>query len=113
MLNRIVFEKLVEVAKSKATIKFTDLARLADMPLDAEGDVAAMGRILDEIAEADVAAGRPLLAVLVVHDTRNMPGAGLFRFARKNKLQKSDDLTFFATELAKVHAHWAKTDPQG
>jgi hypothetical protein len=110
MVNEAVYRKLIETAKAKTTIQFSELACIADMPLEAEGDVAAMGRILDEIAELDVAEGRPLLAILVVHGTRNMPGAGLFRFAKKKKLQKGDDLTFFATEMSRVHAYWAKTD---
>ena len=111
MVNTTVYRKLVEIAKARGTVQFTELARLADMPLEAEGDVAAMGRILDEIAEADVAAGRPLLAVLVVHGDRNMPGAGLFRFAKKKKLQKGDDLTFFVTEMARVHEYWKDKEP--
>ena len=90
------------VAKAKGTVQFVELATVADMPLDGDEDVAALGRVLDEIAEQEVAAGRPLLPVLVVHGTRNMPGAGLFKFAKKNKLQKGDDLTFFATEMAQV-----------
>jgi hypothetical protein len=99
MVKDIVYRKLVEVAKTRTTIEFGELARIVGMPLDAEGDVAALGRILDEIAEQDVAAGRPLLPVHVVHGTRNMPGAGLLRFARNKKLRKTDALTFLATEV--------------
>lgn len=105
-VNTAVYRKLVEVAKAKTTVEFTELTRLADMPLEAEGDVAAMARVLDEIADHEVNAGRPLLPVLVVQGNKNMPGAGLFKYAKKRKLQKGDDLTFFATELAKVHAYW-------
>lgn len=109
MVNAAVYRKLVEVAKAKGTVQFVELAAVADMPLDGEGDVVALGHVLDEIAEQEVAAGRPLLPVLVVHGTRNMPGAGLFKFAKKKKLQKGDDLTFFATEMARVHAYWKDT----
>ena len=107
MVNDTLYKKLVEIAKAKTTIQFVELARTADMPLDTDADVTALGRLLDEIAEQEVAAGRPILPVLVVHGTRNMPGVGLFRFAKKKKLQKSDDLTFFATELSRVYAFWA------
>ncbi len=110
MVNAAVFEKLVQVAKAKTTIPFVELAQLADMTLEIEGDVAAMARVLDEIAESDVAAGRPLLAVLVVHGTKNMPGGGFFKFAKKKKLQKTDDLTFFATELKRVYDYWANKE---
>ena len=113
MVNTAVFEKLVQVAKAKSTIQFIELGRIADMTLDSDEAIAALGHILDEIAEEDVKAGRPLLAVLVVHGTRNMPGVGLFKFAKKKKLQKSDDLTFFATELKRGYDYWANAEPPG
>jgi hypothetical protein len=40
----------------------------------------------------------------------NMPGAGLFKYARRNGLQKTDDLTFFATELKGVYEYWAAAE---
>jgi len=107
MVNAVVFEKLVQVAKAKKTIQFLELGQIADMPADSDEDIAALGHVLDAIAEDDVKNGRPLLAVLVVHGTRNMPGVGLFKFAKKKKLQKGDDLTFFATELKRVYDYWA------
>jgi hypothetical protein len=110
VVNSAVYRKLIEVAKSKITVQFSELAAVADMPLDGDGDAVALGHVLDEIAEQEIAAGRPLLPVLVVHGTRNMPGAGFFKFAKKKKLQKCDDLTFFATEMARVHAYWSDKD---
>ena len=76
MVNDAVLQKLIQVAKAKSTIQFVELGKVADMVLDNDGDIAALGHILDAIAEEDVAAGRPLLPVLVVHGTRNMPGIG-------------------------------------
>lgn len=111
MVNAAVFQKLIQVAKARATIQFVELGQVADMALDNDEDVAALGHVLDAIAEEDVAAGRPLLPVLVVHGTRNMPGVGLFKFAKKKKLQKTDDLTFFATELKRVYDYWANSEP--
>lgn len=75
------------------------------MPLDTAGDVAALRRVLDDIAEEEVRAGR---LILVVHGTRNMPRVGLFKLAKKKKLQKTDDLTFFAKELGRVHTFLAR-----
>jgi hypothetical protein len=113
VVNAAVYRKLVEVAKAKGTVQFVELAAVADMPLDGDEDAAALGRVLDEIAEQEVTAGRPLLPVLVVHGSRNMPGAGLFKFAKRKKLQKGDDLTFFATEMARVHAYWKDAEAPG
>lgn len=109
MVNQAVFERLVQVARSRQTINYHDLASIADLTLDQAGDeIKTLGSILDEIAEADVAAGRPLLAAVVVRGDTNMPGSGLFKFARRRGLQKSDDITFFATELKRVHDYWSK-----
>jgi hypothetical protein len=72
-----------------------------------------LGRVLDKIAEQDIAAGRPLLPVLVVNGTRNMPGVWLFKFAKKKKLQKTDELTFFATEMARVRGYWKDIEALG
>ncbi len=113
MINAAVYEKLIEVAKSRGTITFADVGRVADMSLDGDGDIKALGFVLDEIADQETAAGRPLLPVLVAHGTNNMPGAGLFEYARRKGLQKTDDLTFFATERNRVYAHWAPVRPPG
>ena len=57
------------------------------------------------------AAGRPLLPIVVVRGDNNMPGGGLFKYAKRKKLQKGDDLTFFATELRRVYDYWAAAAP--
>lgn len=105
-MNDAVYEKLVEVAKARATITFPALGEATGMKVDSRNALMALGFVLDEIADHEVAAGRPLLPVVVVQEGTNMPGAGLFKYARKKKLQKTDDLTFFATELKRVYEHW-------
>jgi hypothetical protein len=113
MVNPVVFAKLVEVAKARRTIPFTELAQVADMSLTSDDDTKMLGLILDHIADQDVREGRPLLPVLVVNPSNNMPGAGLFKYAKRKKLQKGDDLTFFATELKRVYDYWARADAPG
>jgi hypothetical protein len=111
MVNPVVYGKLVQVAKARQTITFRELGQVADMLLDSSDDTKMLGLVLDHIADQEVREGRPLLPVLVVNESNNMPGAGLFKYAKRRKLQKGDDLTFFASELKRVHDYWGRTEP--
>jgi hypothetical protein len=113
MVNPVVYDKLVEVAKARRTITFRELGQIADMRFDSEDDTKMLGLVLDNIGDQEIAAGRPLLPVVVVSESNNMPGAGLFKYARRKKLLKGDDLTFFATELRRVYDFWARPDAPG
>jgi hypothetical protein len=113
MTNTAVYDKMVQVAKARKTISYRELAKAADLSLESDEAMKALGFILDEIADQEVAAGRPLLPVVVVRESRNMPGGGLFKYARRKRLQKTDDLTFFAAELDRVYAYWAQADAAG
>lgn len=110
-MNAAVYDKLVQVAKARATITYGEVAKVADLSLEGDDALKSLGLLLDEIADQEIAAGRPLLPVVIVREN-NMPGAGLFKYARRKKLQKTDDLTFFATELKRVYEHWATSEPE-
>jgi hypothetical protein len=110
MVNAAVYTKLIQVAKARTTITFAELAAAADVSLDTDENAIAMGFALDEIADQEIAAGRPLLPVVVVQGDGNRPGGGLFKYARRKGLQKTDDMTFFVTELNRVYDYWAKAD---
>jgi len=107
MVNPAVYEKLIEVAKARQTISYRELGQVADLSLDTDDDIRGLGVILDRIADQELAAGRPLLAIVVVSGKTGTPGGGLFKYARRKGIQKADDVTFFATELNRVYAHWA------
>jgi hypothetical protein len=113
MVNAPVYEKLVQVAKARKTIPYGDLAKVADVLVESSDDMKILGLILDQIADQEVAEGRPLLPVVVVGEASNMPGAGLYRYAKRKGLQKTDDLTFFAAELKRVHDYWALARKKG
>ena len=109
-MNASIYDKLIQVAKARTTITYGELAKVADMLIDDDQGVKRLGLLLDEIADQEIAAGRPLLPVVIVREN-NMPGAGLFKYARRKKLQKTDDLTYFATELKRVYDYWATAEP--
>ncbi len=50
---------------------------------------------------------------VVVSGRTNRPGGGLFKYAKRKKLQKGDDITFFATELRRGYDFWAKAETPG
>jgi hypothetical protein len=108
MVNQAVYDKLIQVARARKTIPYGELARIADLLVESRDEIIILGLILDTIADQEVAAGRPLLPVVVVSEASNMPGGGLFKYAKRKKLQKGDDLTFFTTELKRVYDHWAQ-----
>lgn len=111
MINAAVYAKLIQVAKERKTITYSQLASVADVTVESRDELKTVGFILDAIADQELAAGRPLLPIVVVSGTTNMPGGGLFKYAKRKKLQKTDDMTFFATELNRVYAYWATAEP--
>lgn len=107
MVNQNVYDKLVQVAKARKTVGYIELGRLADLSLEEHTGVKDLGAVLDAIADQELAAGRPLLPVVVVSERTGAPGAGLHRYAKRRGLQKTDDITFFASELKRVYDYWS------
>lgn len=80
------------------------------MSLTGPDGLNALNLILEEIADHEVANDRPLLVAIIVNEGTNMPGAGLFQYAKRKGLMKQkdkDNLTFFVKEAKKVHDFWA------
>lgn len=109
-MNQAVYDKLVAVARQRSLVTYTELARVADLDVSADGGIKQLGSILDEIATYEIRAGRPLLPIVVIRADRGAPSKGLFDFARKHGLLKDkDELGYFAKELGRVYDSWAQT----
>lgn len=106
IVNTAVYDKLVEVAKARKLISYVELGRLADISFDTEVGVKILGLVLDIIADQEVQEGRPLLTIVAVGPD-NRPDTRFFDYARKARVQQTDDETFFATELKRVYDYWA------
>src|SRR5262245_2999400 len=65
-MNAAVYEKLIQIAKARTTITYGELAKVADMLIDDDQDMKRLGLLLDEIADQEIAAGRPLLPVVTL-----------------------------------------------
>lgn len=106
-MNEAIYSKLTDVARRGTTVSYAELATAGDLDAGDPDDMAILVKELEAIAEHETAAGRPLLVVLVTGAGTNMPGKGLFKWARKRKIDRGeDDMTFFVREMKRVHDHW-------
>ena len=106
-MNEDVYNRLVEVARSGGLISYSDLASEAGLNLKRKPDSEEFVRMLDAIADHELANGRPLLPALVVRGDTQMPSGGLLKYAKaKNLPNTEDEITFFATESRRVYAEW-------
>jgi hypothetical protein len=106
-MNDVIYQKLIGIAQAGKLISYSELACVPGLDMGRKEEMEELGRALDEIAIHEIAAGRPLLPIVVIRDDTKMPGRGLFKFARARGLLKiPDDLAFFSTELKRVYEVW-------
>lgn len=114
-MNEILYARLTEAAKEKKFLSYSDLSAAIQLSLTDAAGVNALNVMLEEIAEHELAHGHPLLVAIIVNENTNMPGAGLFSYAKRKGLMKpkdKDNMTFFVTEAKKVHDFWATEKPK-
>lgn len=98
---------LVERASLRGMIPYSDLVSRIET-ISMEPDSFALAHMLGEISEAEDAAGRGMLSVIVVHKVGDMqPGPGFFQLAKKLGRDTSDILVCWIDELKRVHRHWS------
>jgi len=100
---------LQTVAAKRAMIAYSELSnRLRSICIAAHSQ--AMDQMLGEISSEEVAAGRGMLSVIVVHKTGDMePGKGFYDLAAELGGDVSDKVKFWVSELHRVHNHWANS----
>jgi hypothetical protein len=98
---------LVERARLRGMIPYSDLVSRIET-IRMQPDSSALGHMLGEISQAEDAAGRGMLSVIVVHKVGDMqPGPGFFQLAKKLGRDTSDILTCWVEELKRVHRYWS------
>jgi hypothetical protein len=106
-MHQAIYERLRQIAKAQNTTTYSEVAPLAGLDMANPADRNEIARILGEISSFEHGQGRPMLSAVVMLQGDNMPGQGFFTLARELGLYTGgDDLTFFARELARVHASW-------
>ena len=106
-MNDAIYARLTEAARRGKTVTYADVGTAGELDVGDPDDMARLVKELEAIAEHETAAGRPLLVVLVAGADTNMPGKGLFKGAKKRKIDRGeDDMTFFIREMKRVHDYW-------
>ena len=103
-----IYDKLREVARSKCTTYYSEIAPLAGLNMDSPEDRKRISDILGDISTAEHYAGRPLLSAVVIRKEENSPGPGFFGLAKDLRLHDGDDdFRYWVQELQRVHNHWS------
>lgn len=112
-----VRETLIQVAKGKKMISYSDLARKSGLNLFIPGhsdpnDSYKIGKILEEIGEEEHKNGRPLITVLVHHSNSSSIGDGFFRLCDNLNIvtprnQREKEI-FLIEQISSVHEYWGK-----
>lgn len=100
---RIVYEKMVKVAKDEDCVYYGEIASLIGLPPRSLKIFA----ILDGINRNEHSAGRPLLSAVVIKKMSGIPGKGFFNLAKELGLYKgSRERKYWLKEIRRVHDYW-------
>lgn len=93
MINKKIYNALIELAEKHETICYSELASKCDIPYTSIDERNKFHHQLGEISEFEVLNKRPMLSVLVHHkdDPERNPGMGFFELADKLKQKKSGE----------------------
>lgn len=106
-------EVLINVARRKRTISYTELLTQSKVKLDMSipYDRGMLGHLLGEISWNEVAEGRPMLSSVAIHAGDYKQGQGFFDLAERlydiTFNNADQQLKFGMDELNKTHSFWA------
>jgi hypothetical protein len=100
-------EIMIERARLRGMITYSELVKhVRSITIGAHDP--RLDHLLGEISSDEVAAGRGMLTVLVVHKVGDMePGDGFYRLARSLGRGTSDLQKCWIDELHRVHKDWS------
>lgn len=110
---------LIETARKKITVNYSELLRKAKVNLDMSVpyDRGMLGHMLGEISWNEVAEGRPMLSSVAVHAGDYKQGQGFFDLAETlyDIVLNNEDqrLVFGMNELNKTYRYWSNPDIYG
>ena len=106
IVNLCVYKRLVQVAKAKELITYSEIVPLIDTKINSPRD-PRLGKILREICSYEVHNGRPMLGSVVVHKIDRRPGIGYFKGAENLGLFSGGEKFTWESELDKVYRYWS------
>lgn len=100
-----VLAELVCAAQYRGVTTYQHLATIMGLPQSGQHMAREVGKVLGEISEDELAAGRPILSAVAV-GVHGKPGVGFFNFAREHgRLSSGDDeAAFWMGEQALTYA---------
>ena len=107
-----VLAELVRAAQYRGLTTYQDIALLMGLPQSGSHMGKEVGRILGEISEDEVRAGRPMLSSVAV-GVNGKAGPGFFGLARElGRLdQNKDESAFWKEELLAAYSAWRRPLP--
>ena len=107
-----VLAELVRAAQYRGRTTYQDIALLMGLPQKGSHMGREVGRILGEISEDEVRAGRPMLSAVAV-GVNGKVGPGFFQLAhRLGRLDENkDESAFWEEELLATYSAWRRPLP--
>jgi hypothetical protein len=104
-----VMAELVRAAQYRGLTTYQDIALITALPLSGSYMGKEIGHVLGEIAEDEVAAGRPMLSAVAV-GVNGKAGPGFYALARDLGRLKSpdDDVAFWEEEREAAYTAWKR-----
>jgi len=112
MINKKVYNKLIEIARAKKTITYSELSEECGLFLDFDNinDRNKISSILGEISKYEVKKGGPMLSSLVVlkNSHPQKPAFGFYTYADELEVRKKgeSDQQLFWRQLKECYKHW-------
>lgn len=112
--HKRIREVLINVARNKKTISYTELLNQSKVKLDMSipYDRGQLGHLLGDISWNEVAEGRPMLSSVAIHAGDSIHGQGFFDLAEEIydiDLRTSDErMVFGMDELNATYNYWSK-----
>ena len=108
MEKHAVYERLVQAARAGEFVHYSELAKMLNIDMDNPYFGAQVGKVLGQISEDEIAAGRPMISAIVVSKDTMLPGHGFFNLGQElHQIDPGEDEIGFAVrQMRKVHEYW-------
>jgi hypothetical protein len=109
MEHQAVYERLVQAARARGFVHYGELAKMLGIDMDNPHFGALVGKVLGQISEDEVAAGRPMISAMVVSRDDMLPGKGFFKLGQElHQVDPGEDeIAFAIRQIRRVHEYWA------
>lgn len=115
-MNKILYNKLTQLAKEQDFIAYGDAASLVGLSIDKKKHRRELYDMLDDISLYEHKAKRPMLTALIVHKgIDNKPGQGFYTKAKElgyydGSKKSLDQLDFWVGQVEALFAEWTLSD---